>query len=156
MKIDGRGLALLGVLSVLGGQAMAQSADVKWKLYGSSVTAGDETVFFYNGSDVRREGAHFKVWTKGVLLKVITGARVADKNNPPSGQDLEVWANTNTDKTTMMIFNEVDCLQKQLKQISISGIWNGQTGMDNTPGPWIPIPPQTAADVLWQLVCQKK
>ena len=157
----------------------AQASDVDWKLYGANTVGGVSVCFYEANGVVRTPEDHIRVWIKCLpqkdLQSIELGKNSVDKSVeklragyvPPivvAGKmnfdqivDItasEEVANTGVVKPQAIIFNELNCSELRIRELSIDVYENGKiVGSRDKPKDWKYILPEGNAANLLKILC---
>jgi hypothetical protein len=161
------------------GTALAQTADVDWKLYGSATVGGQPSLCFYEAKGVIRRSSepdHMRVWIKCLALKDADNIKLNESSARQAAEKIyggyvppivvvgvmefdqlidiasyEEIANTGLVQPQASIFYELSCSERMLRELSIS---TRSKGRADKPGDWKYIPPEgnaaTLLKILWR------
>lgn len=158
------------------------AADVDWKLYGSASLAGPSFCFYDAKSAARLPDGHIRVWTKCLAqqdldaLDITTelGKQIVDdavkKLNagyiPPiiviGKMDIkqlsqvlayEETANFGAIEPQAQLFDELNCSERMMRNLSGIIQTNGQSVFKNTPSNWESVPPEGNGATLLKILC---
>jgi hypothetical protein len=160
---------------------IAQAGDADWKAYAFVQNADGDLVCFYDANGISSAGMRTRVWVKCLLQKELESfskehrveilANVSRKVTagyvPPfvtvSGMNSQrVTAITAAEEVANMgevvqtrgrFFYELDCAERMQRRLSAYGFINNKPVLDNSPGEWSRLPPESAGAILAKVVC---
>ena len=161
------------------------AANFDWKLYGRASVAGPSFCFYEASSVAKASGGNTRVWTKclaqkdleGVDPKSNLGTEMVNEaakrltagyvppiiviggmefNQAPDIVAYEEIADHSAIEPQSLIFIELNCRERMMRNLSTSTFYNGRRGFNVEASDWDYVPPEGNGATLLKLLCTRQ